>query len=319
MSIINQYNLYFNTNYRNSSTVDYPFFNLVKPIALSSPNNYFEIALTSASIPFAWYILRSPDTTINYRVNAGFTTSTTIPAGSYNITALLSLLQTKFNSLSLGSTFTFTFDRNTQYATFAMSGSITTFTIFFSTNKLLCKILGFQENLIITAINPAVSKQQVNCSPIRNVYFRCDNLAMTNNFESVGTLNLQSDIIEIIPITTNINSYILFNPSNLNYNRINNNIISNLSIYISDDESVYGDSVPLLLNWSFSIKIREMRPDYMNGMKDTLPHLSSGVQIPNNNNDEEEKLKIQDLKEKLNKQIEEIVERKSKKLSSIIQ
>ncbi len=56
---------------------------------------------------------------------------------------------------------------------------------------------------------------------------------MTNNFESVGTINLQSDIIEIIPITTNINSYILFNPSNLSYNRINNNVISNLSIYIS--------------------------------------------------------------------------------------
>ena len=84
MSVINQYNLYFNTNYRNSSTVDYPFFNLVKPISLSSSNNFFEIALTSASIPFAWYILRSPDTTINYRVNAGFTTSTAIPAGLKN-------------------------------------------------------------------------------------------------------------------------------------------------------------------------------------------------------------------------------------------
>jgi hypothetical protein len=200
---------------------------------------------------------------------------------------------------------TFTFDRNTQYATFAMAGALSTFTIFFSTNKLLCKILGFQENLIITNTTATISKQPVDCSPIRNVYFRCDNLAMTNNFESVGTINLQSDIIEVIPITTNINSYILFNPSNLNYNRINNNVISNLSIYICDDESVYGDSVPLLLNWSFSIRIREIRPDYLNGMKDTLPQPI----ITNNNNDtalNEEKLKIQDLKEKLNKQIEEI-------------
>ena len=300
MSVINQYNLYFNTNYRNSSSVDYPFFNLVKPISLTSSNNYFEIALTSASIPFAWYILRSPDTTIYYKVNSGSTVSTSIPAGSYNITALLSLLQTKFNSLSLGSTFTFTFDRNTQYATFSMTGSLSTFTIFFSTNKLLCKILGFQQDIIITSSIPAVSVQQVNCSPIRNVYFRCDNLAMTNNFESVGTINLQSDIIEIIPITTNINSYILYNPSNLNYNRINNNVISNLSIYISDDESAYNDSVPLLLNWSFSIRIREIRPDYLNGMKDTLPQPT----ITNNNIDD--KLKIQDLKDKLNKEIEQI-------------
>ena len=48
-----------------------------------------------------------------------------------------------------------------------------------------------------------------------------------------------------------------------------------------------------------------MRPDYMNGMKDTLP----SPPIPNNNIDDklnEEKLKIQDLKQKLNKQIEEI-------------
>ena len=85
MSVINQYNLYFNTNYRNSSTVDYPFFSLVKAISLASSNNYFEIALTSASIPFAWYILRSPDTTIYYKVNSGSTLSTSIPAGSYNI------------------------------------------------------------------------------------------------------------------------------------------------------------------------------------------------------------------------------------------
>jgi hypothetical protein len=186
-----------------------------------------------------------------------------------------------------------------------MTGSISTFTIFFSTNKLLCKILGFQQDLIITSSIPAVSVQQVNCSPIRNVYFRCDNLALTNNFESVGTINLQSDIIEIIPITTNINSYILFNPSNLNYNRINNNVISNLSIYISDDESAYNDSVPLLLNWSFSVRIREIRPDYLNGMKDALPQPT----INNNNIDDklnEEKLKIHDLKEKLNKQIQEI-------------
>ena len=86
-------------------------------------------------------------------------------------------------------------------------------------------------------------------------------------------------------------------------------------LYISDDESVYGDSVPLLLNWSFSIRIREIRPDYLNGMKDTLPQ----APITNNSNDiasssslqqaaalNEEKLKIQDLKEKLNKQIQEI-------------
>ena len=52
MSVINQYNLYFNTNYRNSSTVDYPFFNLVKPISLASSNNFFEITLTSASRAF---------------------------------------------------------------------------------------------------------------------------------------------------------------------------------------------------------------------------------------------------------------------------
>ena len=78
-----------------------------------------------------------------------------------------------------------------------------------------------------------------------------------------------------------------------------------LYILASDDESVYGDSVPLLLNWSFSIRIREIRPDYLNGMKDTLPQPI----ITNNNIDDklnEEKLKIQDLKEKLNKQIEEI-------------
>jgi hypothetical protein len=69
-------------------------------------------------------------------------------------------------------------------------------------------------------------------------------------------------------------------------------------------------SRPLLLNWSFSIRIREIRPDYLNGMKDTLPQ----APITNNNdNIDEEKLKIQDLKEKLNKQIQEIKLKKKSK------
>jgi hypothetical protein len=145
---------------------------------------------------------------------------------------------------------------------------------------------------------------------------------MTNNFESVGTINLQSDIIEIIPITTNINSYILFNPSNLNYNRINNNVISNLSIYISDDESAYNDSVPILLNWSFSIRIREIRPEYLNGVKDALPQAPVRFSdlpqpaITNNNIDDklnEDKIKMQDLKDKLNKEIEQIKLKKIQK------
>ena len=120
MSVINSYNLYFNTKYRSSGTPDYCTFNLLTPLILT-PNydSYFRVALTNLEIPFAWTSLRNATLTFNF--NALSTQSLTIPNGNYNITQLLTQISTQLvaslAALGVVRTFNFTFDSTFQKAT----------------------------------------------------------------------------------------------------------------------------------------------------------------------------------------------------------
>lgn len=308
--IINEYTLHFNTIYRDdNTTVDYPNFQLTKPLILENTNNNFEVGLINLTIPFAWYQLRAPNNTIEYIVNST-TTSLIINEGSYTILTLISTIQKALNGIYTGSTFLFTFNTDTQACTFALTSStITSFQIPFNSNKLLCRMLGFQSNIIFTNSTTTTSTQQVNVSQVKNLFFRCDNMVSVNNYEAISSKSVQSDILEVIPIMVGVNNYINFTPSNINYNKISNSVISNVSVYVSDDESVYGDSVPLKLNWTFSLRIRE-KQSKLNG---TLPD-NNPINKPIVNAIEKtitpEQNDLLTLREKLNKQIEDIKKKK---------
>jgi hypothetical protein len=169
-------------------------------------------------------------------------------------------------------------------------------------------MLGFQSNITFTNSSTTTSSQQVNVSQVKNLFFRCDNMITSSNYESISSKSVQSDILEVIPIMVGINNYINFTPNNINYNKITNNVISNVSVYLSDDESIFGDSVPLLLNWTFALKIRE-RQSNLNGL---LPD-NNPINKPINNaieNIPPEQQNLLTLKEKLNKQIQDIKKKK---------
>jgi hypothetical protein len=92
-----------------------------------------------------------------------------------------------------------------------------------------------------------------------------------------------------------------------------------VSVYVSDDESTFGDSVPLKLNWTFSLKIRE-RQSKLNGLlPDNNPINKPIINAIENNPDQKDRslgtsknevLNLLTLKEKLNKQIEDIKRKK---------
>lgn len=310
-NIINEYTLHFNTIYRDgTTTTDYPSFQLARPLILSSQNNYFEVGLINLTVPFAWHQLRSPNNTVYFQVNSS-NTSFTINEGSYSILTLLSALQKALNSMFIDSNFNFTFNNDTQYCTLALtiSSSITFFKIPFATNKLLCRMLGYQTDIIFNTLSVSISSQQVNVSQVKNLFFRSDNMITSSNYECIASKSVQSDILEVIPILVGVNNYINYTPNNINYNKISNNVISFVSVYISDDESVFGDSVPLLLNWTFSIKIRE-RSSSINGL---LPDNNPVNQKTVNVIDKAllpEQQNLLSIKEKLNKQIEDIKKKK---------
>jgi len=259
MQEVNNYSLHFNTIFRDDGSVSNPTFKLIKPIVLSNPNNYFEVGLLCCQVPFAWHMLRPPNNTIYYTVNAT-NTSFTLDEGSYTILTLLSAIQKYLNGLYTGSTFTFSFNSDTQYASFILSSiTLTYFKISFSLNSLLCRMLGYQTDIIFTNITPSISSQQVNVSQAKNLYVRSSTLLISNSYESVSASNSMSNVLEVIPITTGPNNYITFVANNLLFNKISNNIINIITINLSDDENAYGDVIPLLLNWTFSLRIREMQ------------------------------------------------------------
>ena len=120
MSIINYYNLYFNTKNRSSGTPDYCTFNLLTPLILTSNvDSFFRVSLSNLEIPFAWTSLRSA--TLTYKFNT--TTNTiNIVDGNYNITQLLTQISTQVLASMVasgitGRTFNFTFDSTFQKAT----------------------------------------------------------------------------------------------------------------------------------------------------------------------------------------------------------
>ena len=259
MEEVNNYSLHFNTIFRDDGSVSNPTFKLIKPIVLTNPNNFFDVALMCCQIPFAWHMLRSPNNTIYYTVNTT-NTSFTLDPGSYTILTLLGAIQKYLNGLYSGSTFTFSFNNDTQYATFALSSStITYFKISFSLNSLLCRMLGYQSDIIFTNSTSSTSTQQCNVSQAKNLYVRSSTLQISNSYESISTTNGMSNIIEVIPLTTGPNNYITFVCNNLLFNKISNNVINIITINLSDDENAYGDVIPLLLNWTFSLRIREMQ------------------------------------------------------------
>ena len=308
--IVNEYTLFFNTIYREpTTTTDYPNFQLARPLILTTQNNNFEVGLINLTVPFAWHQLRAPNNTITYQFNST-TTTLTINDASYTILTLLSTIQKALNGIYTSSTFNFTFNTDTQYCTFALTSStITSFTIFFNSNQLLCRMLGFQSNITFTNSSTTTSTQQVNVSQVKNLFFRCDNMITSSNYESISSKSVQSDILEVIPIMVGINNYINFTPNNINYNKITNNVISNVSVYLSDDESIFGDSIPLLLNWTFALKIRE-RHSKLNGILPDSNPLNKPITnaIENVLNPEQQNLLT--LREKLNKQIEDIKRKK---------
>lgn len=309
MEEVNNYSLHFNTIFRDSGIVSNPTFKLIKPIVLSNPNNYFEVALMCCQIPFAWHMLRPPNNTIYYTFNTT-NTSFTIDEGTYTILTLLDTIQKYLNGTHTTSTFKFTFNTDTQYATFILtSTAITYFKISIALNPLLCRMLGYQTDIIFTNTTPSTSSQQVNVSEVKNLYIKSSTLQISNSYESVATLNSMSNILEVIPITTGPNNYITFICNNLLFNKISNNIINIITINLSDDENAYGDVIPLLLNWTFSLRIREMQNTYIEH-RGELPQTQPPPQIQQEA--PQEITDLQKIKEKLNNEINLIKLKKDK-------
>lgn len=291
MSIIATYNLFMSSANRTSGTSSNYQLSLFKPIILSNPNNWFTVRVGSVEIPYVFKLLNNSNNSINYSLTRNSVTingSFIITEGNYNILSLLSEMKTKlsesifllinWNPFDLLS---FTYDRNSGKATFAIVGidSLPTSITIQNNSLIFLKCLGFLDSFTFGYTTPfirttVISTQNVNLLQNNALYIRSESLIQSSNYENVVSKSEISDILAKIQVNVQPQSMILWtNPTDLEV-EINNRIIDVISIYVGDQTNYELDLGGL--DWSMRMTINEWSAS-SNTNEDLALNLSRGT------------------------------------------
>jgi hypothetical protein len=323
-SLLTVYNYYLNSKQRTSGTSNNFLLSLPNPISLNGKiPSEFRIKILSAVIPFAWNQINSKNYTTYWSMTRGstYTGSFNIPSGNYNVytlaTAWISAIQTSISSVS-GYTplLTITYDVNTDKFTFTLTNDATPTTITLlntttgATQINLC--LGFTANWSISNGLGAttVSTQQANVNPARNVYIQSSSLIQKNAYDAYVTPVRTSNIIEVIPVYTLPNQYIIFQPPNPTVSIISNPIIDEINLELGDESMDY-DLQDFTLNWSLHMVVEEHRTDLK------LDVNGSSVDMGQIHLDAKAEAKRQQLEDEKNKIIDKLNKEKNKLISAL--
>jgi hypothetical protein len=274
MNVLNRYNVFIDSSQRITGNPNYFTVNLKKPFALTTDHSYFKCKIGSAEIPFCFKQVNSTNNTIYARYqrpnnNIDHSFYFTIANGNYNILTLLTEIKTRLKDFietnyGVMLTFEFTYDRSTSHASFKISGTDnveTIITLKWSQNLLLGEMVGFVSDAVFyydgsnnsTSVS---STQSVNVNPVTAIYIRSDTLIQTQNYESLIEKDVISDILCKIQLTTQPNTYILYD-GGLDLNiTLTNKIIDTISLYLSTNKAYDLDLGGL--DWSCRITIEEV-------------------------------------------------------------
>jgi len=249
----------YNLNTRNAvmGGISNPVFNLKTSL---TNDDGFEMSITNVNIPNTIrQINTNTPNTINYNFIQGifnYTAVITIPVGTYNINSLLLeiknlLINSIYTITGINiTTFNFTYDSDTNFASFSFSSEPLLTTISW-TNARLNKMLGFVGAIAFSNSVNAVSTQPVNMNPINTIYLSCSSFlseSFSNMDNSNGEINT-SNILLKIPINTVQNGYIRYIP----YFEIR---FTSLQVAIPEFEFklLDNESQPIILSLDWSIQ-----------------------------------------------------------------
>lgn len=230
-------------------------------------------------------------------------------AGNYNCINVLDELKSKLVAecqISSGGfvgyipTLDFSYSQTTNKSTFIMTGiGLESISILFAQNVNLGKFFGLETDIVITTGLPIVSTKTCVANPVNTIYLRSGNLKQRNNTEWIVQSGVYSDIIYVIPIYSQQNTYIQSEHLG-DENILTDDIIKEINLYISTNLSY----TPINLNgldFSCSITISEMILDKYEPIQDTTLMLSSkaydskpaeGLQISDEQKDLEDQKSI---------------------------
>jgi hypothetical protein len=292
MAIVNTYNFFLSSAKRTAGTSDSFQTSLYRPIALTSPNNWFSVRVGSAEIPYVFKLINESNNTINFtlfRDGITYNSSVSLTPGNYNILTLLTELKTRlataittlsgWNPIAVLS---FTYDRSSGFATFAINGidSVSTILTIGDNQPVFLKCVGFTTLFSFGYTSPvartiATSTQNVNVSQNTALYIRSDSFVQSSNIENVVIDNEPSNILAKIQVNAAPQSYILWtNPTDLEV-KVNNRVIDIISLYVGTSTSYTANLGNL--DWSLRLTVHEwsehtVQPDYaVNMTPSTLP------------------------------------------------
>jgi hypothetical protein len=292
MSIINTYNFFLSSAKRTGGTSDSFQTSLFRPIALSSPNNWFSVRVGSVEIPYVFKLINESNYTVNFtliRNSITYNSSVVLTPGNYNILTLLTELKTRLataistlSGWNPTTVLSFTYDRSSGFATFAINGidSVSTTLTISDNQPVFLKCVGFTTPFSFGYTSPiartlATSTQNVNVSQNTALYIRSESFVQSSNIENVVVDNEPSNILAKIQVNAAPQSYILWtNPTDLEV-KVNNRVIDIISLYVGTSTSYTANLGNL--DWSLRLTVHEWSehqvvPDYaVNMTPTTLP------------------------------------------------
>lgn len=281
------YTYFLDSKYRKTLSPAYhPLFELDPAIQLTDGNNYFELEIMTADIPYTYYSLDIPNNTITMQVivpahSVNATVTLTIPPGNYSILTINDALIAQFNAAleTLGftnpnqrPTLQITYDKSTSKDTFTLvNGPNEDWTIIFgwSLSDILAEYFGFDTTISTTLYYYVghtsssiygTSLNVVNVSPISSLYLRSDLLNQTvqNQEFLVETLVTTSSILAQIPIPFSYMTWIFYTTNEFKV-KLQNQQIKEFDLYFTGltyDEIRFRGA-----HWKMQLRINEIRPE----------------------------------------------------------
>lgn len=273
MTEVNRFHIYTSSAQKTHGKIEDYNVILRRPIILTNPHHYFKVIVKEVTIPYTFQQVNTNFNSFSYILTRGATTypqrTFQITNGNYNINSLLTELKTKLlNDInvivpSFTPTFTFTYDRNNMFVTFSMSGDATASSIqIIALKDQINTMVGVVNNSTFgyngATATTCTSSQPVNISPITSIYVRSDTLKQ--NYMSTENIVREdsSDILCQVPILNQPTSWIQYLNDLSIENRINNDIINDLNLYLTDNRSYSLDLRGI--DWSCLLTIIEYEP-----------------------------------------------------------
>lgn len=226
--------------------------------------------INDCTVPFSFFQLSNDIATVQVRFTntSSITKTVNIPLtpGNYNAINILSELSSKLTTYAQTSylsytgftpVFNFSYSSTTGRHTLALTSPANTeILIYFSLNTNLARFFGFSSDAILSPTSTAISDKMVCTNPVCQVYLRCGNLRQLGNREYIVENGVFSDIIYVLPVTSQQLTYISSNHAGDEVILTDDNI-TDLNFYITSNLNYNALDLQGLDNFAFSFTVRE--------------------------------------------------------------